>query len=178
MTNDIKTSIAGLVKIAEQMVDAVETPKSVSPDEAYDALEGIISQLEALAQSIPTEGGAGGSPAEPESPAISGTPKEDPRVASLEKTVKTLKAQLDDAERIRIAEEFKSYFSDPKVAEEKANEILNSKESLDVLQAKLNTIAEYAEVNDVPTTRTARSSNLSGYVRVAQRTGNERMHTL
>jgi len=174
-TKDINSSIAGLIKIAEQMVDNVETPKSVGPDEAYDALEGIISQLEALAQSIPTQGG---NPeiTEPQSDAPVEAPKEDPRVAKLEKTVKQLTAEIEAKKRADIAQEFASYFSDPKVANTKADEILNSKEPIDVLEAKLNTIAEYAESNGESPVRKAQSG-FTSYVRVAQANGT-RMHTL
>jgi wobble nucleotide-excising tRNase len=169
----IQTSIQGLVKLAEQMVDAVESTQKVGPDEAYDALEGIISQLEALAQSIPA---SGGNEAEPtQTPIPKETPKEDPRVASLEKTVKQLTSQLESQKRAEIAQEFASYFSEPKKANEKEQEILNSKDSLDVLQAKLDSIAELAESNGISPTKTAKS--FTSYVRVAQ-LNNSRMHTL
>src|SRR6202795_2412657 len=176
-TTDIKSSITGLVKIAEQMVDAVESNSKVGPDEAYEALEGIISQLEALAQSIPASGGneeAEAAP-KPETQARVVAPKEDPRVASLERTVESVTAQIENEQRQKIAEEFASYFTDPKIANEKANEILNSKDSIDVLQAKLNVIAEYAEETGNQPTKTAKS--FTSYVRTAQLNGN-RMRTL
>jgi DNA repair exonuclease SbcCD ATPase subunit len=175
MTNTIQSSIRGLVKVAEQMVDAVESQQTVGPDEAYDALENIISELEALAQSIPSSGGQEQKPEEKTPNPIAGAPQEkDPRVASLEKEVKRLTSEIDTRKREEIAQEFASYFNDPKEAKKQADAILTSKDSIEVLQAKLNTIAEYAESNDVSPTKHAQEFSLQRVARLAE----TRMHTL
>jgi hypothetical protein len=174
--SDIQSSIRGLVKVAEQMVDAVDSQQKISPDEAYDALENIISELEALAQAIPTEGGNPQAEPEQKPTPIAGAPQEkNPQMASLEKEVKRLTNEIDTRKREEIAQEFASYFNDPKKAKEEANKILNSKEPVEVLEARLNTIAEYAEKNDVSPTRYAKGE--FSLQRVAQSTG-QRMHTL
>src|SRR2546425_11016636 len=132
VTYTIQDTINGLVKVAENLVDNVEKPQSVGPDEAYEALEGIISQLESLAQAIPAQGGntPDVSPAKPNPQAIPNP--QTAQITALESTVKSLKAALDSKERSEIAEETASYFN-PVDQSKKFDEIMKSKDSIETL---------------------------------------------
>lgn len=137
---DIKSTVNSLVKVAEQMIDSVEGQESqkLSPEEALQAIEQIISELEQVASGIPAEG----QPSE-DVPPVEAPETPDPRVAQLEKEVAQLKAQSEQKDREILAEKIAQFYD--KDSSKKFEEIKSSKEPIAVLQARLETLTELAD---------------------------------
>ena len=171
MTSKINDTIVSLVKIAEQMIDNADAPKTASPEEVLNGLEAIIAQLEQVASSIPAESGQmqeqTQTPQEPTKP--------DGKMAELEKKIKDLSTQLESKDREEVASQYASLYTDSRVAQKKYEEVMKSNESVEVLRNKLNAIEEFAENNNVNIPRHAKSETFS-YVRTAQQ--EKRLHTL
>lgn len=174
----INDTIGSLVKVAEQMIENADSPKTASPEEVLNGLETIIAQLEQIASTIPAEQSQPTQPPQPEKPESTPTPSADnPKVAALEEEVTKLRTELDSTKRAELAKEISSFYSDSKVAQQKHDEIINGKEPIAQLQARLETIAEYANKNNVSIPRHAKNETFS-YVRTAQAEKGSTLHTL
>lgn len=173
----IRQTVNSLVKVANSMIDSVEGQESqkLSPEEALQAIEEIISQLEQVADGIPAESAPQEQePVEATAPAPEEKPvAPDPRVAQLEKEVAVLKAQSEEKDRNIILEKIASFYTD---GDEKFKSIKEAKESIPVLTARLETLTELTGKNG--STRVAQTGTVS-YQKFAQLVDSgDRRHTL
>ena len=144
---------ASMVKIAEDMLDAVATPApengagSAGPQEVVDALEVVIDELEQVSEAIPAEPSV-------EAPSEEAPVEEVEEVASedvpeeeepkLAKQVRELQAKLDFQEKEKLATQFANLF-EGSVQQAKFDEIMSGSDSLSQLQAKIDTIEQYKQ---------------------------------
>jgi phage I-like protein len=170
----INETIGSLVKIAGQMIDNADAPQTGTPEQVLSGLEAVIAQLEQISATIPADS----QKQDVQPPVADQTTPEQPdsKVAELQNQVNTLTQKLVAQEREKLAEEFSNLYSVTQKSNAKFNEIMDSKESIDILQAKLNAIKDFAETNNVPSSRHASSS--FSYVRTAKLTSGDRLHTL
>lgn len=177
MTNN-SDFINSLVKIAEQMIDNADAPQKGSPEEVLSGIESIIQQLEQVAATIPAEPAQQPAAAAPSASSDQNqSPAQSAKIAELEKKVSHYAKILEAKQREEIASEIASFYSDTRKAQQVREEILNSKDSIEVLQAKLETISDYADKAGVAPSRTAKSETFS-YVRTAKLDSGSHMHNL
>jgi hypothetical protein len=147
---------ASLVKVAEDMLDAATAPAQPSadgagtagPQEVVDALEVVIDELEQVSEAIPAEptnaAPEEGAPVEApveDAPAEPVPEEEEPKLA---KQVRELQAQLDSEKKEKLATQFASLFEDS-IQQAKYDEIMAGKDSINTLQAKIDTIEQYKQ---------------------------------
>lgn len=125
--------VNSLIKVANDMVDVTE--QKASPEDVLSALQEIISQLEAVAESIPAE------QAPVEQP-------EEQGVEGLKTEVAQLKAKIAEKEREEIATQYASLFSESQHTA-KADEVIKSDKSNAYWLAKIDGINEYAKSTEV-----------------------------
>ena len=179
-----------LVKVANDMLEqaaapvAPEAAGSAGPQEAVDALEGIINDLTSVQAAIPAEPsnavpeqGVEPSVEEPTVEAPVEKPvEEEPKLA---KELATVTAKLDKIERENIATQYAELFEEPKVQQAKYDEVIASDESLSIWTAKIDSIEQYktntgASSNYKPAKTT--TSWLKPRSKVAKLSSDERMN--
>lgn len=158
MTNDTwnvqsaKTFFAKLTKIAEAMVDnAAQAPApedgagSAGPQEVVDALAVIVDELEQVQAAIPAEPSNQEPTAEAPAEAPVTEPAEDPKLAKLKSELRIAQEQLDTINREKVAMKFAELHEDSKVQQAKFDEVMSSKDSISVWQAKIDSIEQYKQ---------------------------------
>lgn len=151
---DIRNLYAKLVRVANDQLDIAaaqpapeEGAGTAGPQEVVDALEVVIDELEAVSEAIPAEP----TNAEPEAEAeveepveepVEEVPEEEPKLA---KRVRQLEAQLAEQEREKVATQFAELFEGQKIQQAKYDEVLNSKDSLSIWTAKIESIEQYKQ---------------------------------
>ena len=144
-------------KIANELLEAAEPQDNgavAGPQEVVDAIEEIVSQLEEVSEAIPAEPsmeeeGAVEAPeveVEAEAP-VAEEEEEVPMVAKLKAQVAALNRKVDAQEREKLAQSYSELFDDIKIAQEKFDEVVSSKESIGTWQSKIAAIQAYKDNN-------------------------------
>ena len=145
-------------KIANELLDAAEAGGNgevAGPQEVVDAIEVIVDQLEEVQAAIPAE--PTGAEAVVEGPQIEGEveapveeveapieeEEEEEFVAKLKSQVATLARKVDVQDRERMAQAYSELFSNVQVAQQKFEEVVNSKEPISSWQGKIAAIENY-----------------------------------
>ena len=145
-------------KIANELLDAAEAGGNgevAGPQEVVDAIEVIVDQLEEVQAAIPAE--PTGAEAVVEGPQIEGEveapveeveapieeEEEEEYVAKLKSQVATLARKVDVQDRERMAQAYSELFSNVQVAQQKFEEVVNSKEPISSWQGKIAAIENY-----------------------------------
>ena len=147
-------------KIANELLDAAEAGGEgavAGPQEVVNAIEVIVDQLEEVQAAIPAEP-AGAEPVV-EGPQIEGEVEEAPieeveapieeeeeeeeYVAKLKYQVAALTQKVTAQDRERLAQAYSDLFDNVKVAQEKFDEVVNSKEPISSWQGKIAAIENY-----------------------------------
>jgi len=145
-------------KIANELLDAAEAGGEGSvagPQEVVDAIEVIVDQLEEVQQAIPAE--PTGAEAVVEGPQIEGEveapveeveapieeEEEEEYVAKLKSQVAALTHKVTAQERERMAQAYSELFDNVQVAQQKFDEVINSKETISSWQGKIAAIENY-----------------------------------
>ena len=146
-------------KIANELLDAAEAGGEgavAGPQEVVNAIEVIVDQLEEVQAAIPAEP-AGGEPVV-EGPQIEGEveapveeveapmeeeEEEEEYVAKLKSQVAILARKVDVQDRERMAQAYSELFSNVQVAQQKFEEVVNSKEPISSWQGKIAAIENY-----------------------------------
>jgi len=144
-------------KIANELLDAAEAGGDVAgPQEVVDAIEVIVDQLEEVQAAIPAEP-MGAEPVGVEGPQIEGEveapveeveapieeEEEEEYVAKLKSQVAALTHKVTAQDRERLAQAYSELFDNVKVAQEKFDEVINSKEPISSWQGKIAAIENY-----------------------------------
>lgn len=151
-----RSVFAQLIKIAEDMADNVQqAPQdgagSAGPQEVVDAIEVIVDELEQVQAAIPAEPSNAEPEGEPsveapvEEPAAEPAAEEEPKIAKLMSELKLAQDQLDQINREKVAMKFAELHDEPKVQQAKFDEVMSSKDSLSVWQAKIDSIEQYKQ---------------------------------
>ena len=145
-------------KIANELLDAAEAGGNgevAGPQEVVDAIEVIVDQLEEVQAAIPAE--PTGAEAVVEGPQIEGEveapveeveapmeeEEEEEYVAKLKSQVAILARKVDVQDRERMAQAYSELFSNVQVAQQKFDEVVNSKEPISSWQGKIAAIENY-----------------------------------
>ena len=145
-------------KIANELLDAAEAGGEgavAGPQEVVNAIEVIVDQLEEVQAAIPAEP-AGAEPVV-EGPQIEGEveapveeveapmeeEEEEEYVAKLKSQVAILARKVDVQDRERMAQAYSELFSNVQVAQQKFDEVVNSKEPISSWQGKIAAIENY-----------------------------------
>ena len=145
-------------KIANELLDAAEAGGNgevAGPQEVVDAIEVIVDQLEEVQAAIPAE--PTGAEAVVEGPQIEGEveapveeveapmeeEEEEEYVAKLKSQVAILARKVDVQDRERMAQAYSELFSNVQVAQQKFEEVVNSKEPISSWQGKIAAIENY-----------------------------------
>ena len=144
-------------KIANELLDAAEAGGEgavAGPQEVVNAIEVIVDQLEEVQAAIPAEP-AGAEPVV-EGPQIEGEveapveeveapmeEEEEEYVAKLKAQVATLARKVDVQDRERMAQAYSELFDNVQVAQQKFDEVVNSKEPISSWQGKIAAIENY-----------------------------------
>ena len=146
-------------KIANELLDAAEAGGNgevAGPQEVVDAIEVIVDQLEEVQAAIPAEP-AGAEPVV-EGPQIEGEveapieeveapieeeEEEEEYVAKLKSQVAALTRKVDGQDRERMAQAYSELFDNVQVAQQKFEEVVNSKEPISSWQGKIAAIESY-----------------------------------
>ena len=142
-------------RIANELLDAAEAGGDVAgPQEVVDAIEVIVDQLEEVQAAIPAEP-MGAEPVGVEGPQIEEAPveeveapleeeeEEEEYVAKLKSQVAALTHKVTAQDRERLAQAYSELFDNVKVAQEKFDEVINSKEPISSWQGKIAAIENY-----------------------------------
>ena len=146
-------------KIANELLDAAEAGGDVAgPQEVVDAIEVIVDQLEEVQAAIPAEP-MGAEPVGVEGPQIEGEveapveeveapieeeeEEEEEYVAKLKSQVAALTRKVDGQDRERMAQAYSELFDNVQVAQQKFEEVVNSKEPISSWQGKIAAIENY-----------------------------------
>ena len=147
-------------KIANELLDAAEAGGSgdvAGPQEVVDAISVIVDQLEEVQAAIPAEP-MGAEPVGVEGPQIEGEveapveeveapieeeEEEEEYVAKLKSQVAILARKVDVQDRERMAQAYSELFSNVQVAQQKFDEVVNSKEPISSWQGKIAAIENY-----------------------------------
>ena len=142
-------------RIANELLDAAEAGGDVAgPQEVVDAIEVIVDQLEEVQAAIPAEP-MGAEPVGVEGPQIEEAPveeveapleeeeEEEEYVAKLKSQVAALTHKVTAQDRERLAQAYSELFENVKVAQEKFDEVINSKEPISSWQGKIAAIENY-----------------------------------
>tara|TARA_Y100001949_G_scaffold134268_1_gene115797 strand:- start:88 stop:687 length:600 start_codon:yes stop_codon:yes gene_type:complete len=142
-------------RIANELLDAAEAGGDVAgPQEVVDAIEVIVDQLEEVQAAIPAEP-MGAEPVGVEGPQIEEDPveeveapleeeeEEEEYVAKLKSQVAALTHKVTAQDRERLAQAYSELFDNVKVAQEKFDEVINSKEPISSWQGKIAAIENY-----------------------------------
>ena len=153
-------------KIANELLDAAEAGGNgevAGPQEVVDAIEVIVDQLEEVQAAIPAE--PTGAEAVVEGPQIEGEveapveeveapmeeEEEEEYVAKLKSQVAILARKVDVQDRERMAQAYSELFSNVQVAQQKFDEVVNSKEPISSWQGKIAAIENYRNETKVGT---------------------------
>ena len=146
-------------KIANELLDAAEAGGEgavAGPQEVVNAIEVIVDQLEEVQAAIPAEP-AGAEPVV-EGPQIEGEveapveeveapvveeEEEEEYVAKLKAQVATLARKVDVQDRERMAQAYSELFDNVQVAQQKFDEVINSKDTISSWQGKIAAIENY-----------------------------------
>ena len=145
-------------KIANELLDAAEAGGNgevAGPQEVVDAIEVIVDQLEEVQAAIPAE--PTGAEAVVEGPQIEGEveapveeveapieeEEEEEYVAKLKSQVATLARKVDVQDRERMAQAYSELFDNVQVAQQKFEEVVNSKDTISSWQGKIAAIENY-----------------------------------
>jgi len=145
-------------KIANELLDAAEAGGEgavAGPQEVVNAIEVIVDQLEEVQAAIPAEP-AGAEPVV-EGPQIEGEveapveeveapieeEEEEEYVAKLKAQVAILARKVDVQDRERMAQAYSELFDNVQVAQQKFDEVVNSKEPISSWQGKIAAIENY-----------------------------------
>ena len=145
-------------KIANELLDAAEAGGEgavAGPQEVVNAIEVIVDQLEEVQAAIPAE--PTGAEAVVEGPQIEGEveapveeveapieeEEEEEYVAKLKSQVAILARKVDVQDRERMAQAYSELFSNVQVAQQKFEEVVNSKEPISSWQGKIAAIENY-----------------------------------
>jgi hypothetical protein len=145
-------------KIANELLDAAEAGGEgavAGPQEVVNAIEVIVDQLEEVQAAIPAE--AAGAEPVVEGPQIEGEveapveeveapmeeEEEEEYVAKLKSQVAILARKVDVQDRERMAQAYSELFSNVQVAQQKFEEVVNSKEPISSWQGKIAAIENY-----------------------------------
>ena len=145
-------------KIANELLDAAEAGGEgavAGPQEVVNAIEVIVDQLEEVQAAIPAEP-AGAEPVV-EGPQIEGEveapveeveapmeeEEEEEYVAKLKSQVATLARKVDVQDRERMAQAYSELFDNVQVAQQKFEEVVNSKDTISSWQGKIAAIENY-----------------------------------
>lgn len=169
MTNETKEYFGKLLKVAQDMADAVapaEGEQKASPEEVLGALEQVISELEAIANAVPAERGAPeGAEAQPVE-----SPQEKEMTAKLTEAqtkIAALEQKLAQDERVKLAQEFSDLFEE-KIAQTKFDEVINSKEDNSIWLTKISALQDYQKSTNYQPYRPAKNFS---YTKVAKQSG-------
>ena len=153
-------------KIANELLDAAEAGGNgevAGPQEVVDAIEVIVDQLEEVQAAIPAE--PTGAEAVVEGPQIEGEveapveeveapieeEEEEEYVAKLKSQVATLARKVDVQDRERMAQAYSELFDNVQVAQQKFEEVVNSKDTISSWQGKIAAIENYRNETKVGT---------------------------
>ena len=145
-------------KIANELLDTAEAGGEgavAGPQEVVNAIEVIVDQLEEVQAAIPAE--AAGAEPVVEGPQIEGEveapveeveapmeeEEEEEYVAKLKSQVAILARKVDVQDRERMAQAYSELFSNVQVAQQKFDEVVNSKEPISSWQGKIAAIENY-----------------------------------
>jgi len=153
-------------KIANELLDAAEAGGNgevAGPQEVVDAIEVIVDQLEEVQAAIPAEP-AGAEPVV-EGPQIEGEveapveeveapieeEEEEEYVAKLKSQVAALTQKVTAQDRERMAQAYSELFDNVQVAQQKFDEVINSKDTISSWQGKIAAIENYRNETKVGT---------------------------
>ena len=153
-------------KIANELLDAAEAGGEgavAGPQEVVNAIEVIVDQLEEVQAAIPAEP-AGAEPVV-EGPQIEGEveapveeveapmeeEEEEEYVAKLKSQVAILARKVDVQDRERMAQAYSELFDNVQVAQQKFDEVINSKDTISSWQGKIAAIENYRNETKVGT---------------------------
>ena len=153
-------------KIANELLDAAEAGGEgavAGPQEVVNAIEVIVDQLEEVQAAIPAEP-AGAEPVV-EGPQIEGEveapveeveapmeeEEEEEYVAKLKSQVAILARKVDVQDRERMAQAYSELFDNVQVAQQKFEEVVNSKDTISSWQGKIAAIENYRNETKVGT---------------------------
>ena len=145
-------------KIANELLDAAEAGGEgavAGPQEVVNAIEVIVDQLEEVQAAIPAEP-AGAEPVV-EGPQIEGEveapveeveapieeEEEEEYVAKLKSQVAALTQKVTAQDRERMAQAYSELFDNVQVAQQKFDEVINSKDTISSWQGKIAAIENY-----------------------------------
>ena len=145
-------------KIANELLDAAEAGGNgevAGPQEVVDAIEVIVDQLEEVQAAIPAE--PTGAEAVVEGPQIEGEveapveeveapieeEEEEEYVAKLKSQVAALTQKVTAQDRERMAQAYSELFDNVQVAQQKFDEVINSKDTISSWQGKIAAIENY-----------------------------------
>lgn len=138
----IKNASDKVAKLTGIIAKAKEKSAMLSPTETADILEDVVETLQSVEEEL--TGMASEEPTEEPKEQIAKTlddDKEDEdlktKVASLESDMKMIKSWAMTQQKEKLASDYSALFADPKVREAKANEILQSKDDLVTLEARV-----------------------------------------
>ena len=153
-------------KIANELLDAAEAGGNgevAGPQEVVDAIEVIVDQLEEVQAAIPAE--PTGAEAVVEGPQIEGEveapveeveapieeEEEEEYVAKLKSQVAALTQKVTAQDRERMAQAYSELFDNVQVAQQKFDEVINSKDTISSWQGKIAAIENYRNETKVGT---------------------------
>lgn len=163
-TETAKDVIGKLTKVANDQLDTASgtVQGTASPEEVVSALEVIINELSAVMSAIPAQKQEEEAPT-PQTPA----PVEEKEVvAKLQTEVKELTAKLEATEKESVAVKYAELFEDPKVSQDKYDEVIKSDKPSKDWSDKIASIEEFRTASKTQPYKPAQS--ISKFIRVAQ----------
>lgn len=170
-----RSVFAQLTKVANDMVSATdaEAAGSAGPQEVVDALEVIVSELEAVQDAIPAEPSMGEGP-EVEAPAEEApVEEEEPKLAKANSRIAELETKLNNIELEKVAKSYGELFDEPRVQQAKYDEVISSGKGVGYWQAQIEAISTFKEQAGVSSYKPAKtvSSWIQPRTKVAQQAG-------
>lgn len=152
-----RTILAQLVKVATDLnaSTGAEAAGTAGPQEVADALEVIVSELEAIQAAIPAEPSQG---EEPQVAAPVDAPvEEEPKLAKANARIAELEKEIETQKLEKIAKEYGSLFDEPRVQQAKYDEVLSSSQDSKYWQAQIEAISQFKETTGVSSYKPAKT---------------------
>jgi len=185
--NQSRSLLAQLTKVANDLVDVAAAPApeqgsdagSAGPQEVVDALEVVIDEIASISEAIPAEPqGATPEEAPEEAPVEAPVAEESEEEPKLAKKVRALEAQLEIQSREKLATQF-AELHEGAIQQAKYDEVLNSKDSLAVWTAKIDSIEAFKTTTEGASSSYRPAKNMTSWIKpnskFAKQASNEMM---
>jgi|TARA_R110000744_G_scaffold77088_3_gene152356 chromosome segregation ATPase len=159
--DNAKTVFATLTKIANQQIELVDKSKVAEsePEDVVKALTDIVSDLEAVQESIPVEVAEVEEKIEEKVEIAEEEEDSKTIIEQLEAKVAELTEKLEEVSRESVASDYADLFDEPQVQQAKYDEVKSSSEGVSYWTAQIQAISSFKNDAGVSSYRPAKATS-------------------